>query len=149
MPSSRRGARLAVAAATLAFVVAGAAIAAPSSDVPIFRTDRVMDCVPAHCGSHYTVSATAATDDGWFLGYNVVLASGTGPEEAADIASTLANGFGGRLLVRFFAESAGAEQFIFGPIPAGAAPVEPPETASYLGSIDVLPGWPASETWVQ
>ena len=150
MSSRRRFARRAtVPAATLALLVAGTAGAAVGDNVPIFRTDRVVDCVPAQCGNHYTVAATAATDDGSFLGFNVVLASGTRHEEAAAIASTLANGFRGRLLVRFFAESAGAEQFRFGAIPAGDAPAPPSDGASYLGTIEMFQGTTRSETWVQ
>ena len=150
MSSGRWVARRAtVVAATLALLLAGVAVAALSGDVPIFRTDRVVDCVPAQCGNDYTVSATAVTDDGSFLGFNVVLASGTSHETAAAIASLLGNGFSGRLLVRFFAESAGAEQFSFGPIPADAAPVPVPDIPSYLGAIHVLPGAVSSEAWVQ
>jgi hypothetical protein len=127
----------------------GAVGAANALDLPIFRTARVADCQPALCGVDYTVSATATNADSSYLGLNVVLAAGTGHGRAAAIAGALAKDVGGRVIVRFFDEVAGAEQFAFGPIPADAEPALPPAWASYLGSVELRNGEAVTETWVR
>lgn len=131
----------------IGLVAAGTVGAAISGNLPIFQTDRVVDCVPDQCGNLYAVSARAVTPGGAFLGLNVVLAAEARLEDAERIATTLAEGAAGRVIVRFFSVDAGNAKYAFDPIPTGSEAVPAPTADGFLGMIEYRPGRPPVIVW--
>lgn len=84
-----------------------------------------------------TIVARWVTDDGSIIALNVVLARGADRGRIPELARTLRDEHqGARVIVTFFADTAGPERFVIGHIPTDDGPLTGARPSSALATFD-------------